>query len=221
MSGEPRGITYGATYIDDDDDMEGDIVVTMPRANPQAIQIARAIARGDDPFTTVSPGTALDRRDSVINNFDDIVGNIYLFGGNHLLSNADGAEIEGDVVVDQRREMLYSLGSVLPSGPSVGIAGKLGGEEEEGDDDDDEGGGIERFSSFAELIEEIPDHHLTFDNAGVLTGNLIVLTHDEDCRNTQHRRNSRAHQGAGQLRSRDTAIAPLAAAHIDGQARGG
>jgi hypothetical protein len=123
-----------------------------------------------DPLTITSQA---GRRDSTILNSGTITGNIYLGAGNHVFQNSEEGQVSGNIDVDQRRVLTYTVGAV-PAGYQLQVfrAGEGGG-----DDDDDEGGG-QVFTSLADFLAAIPEHHFEFDNAAPLIGNLTVHTYN-------------------------------------------
>ena len=174
-----RQITYGKSYIDNYGTIEGDIWVTDSSSEATTVDMIRAVARDADPFL-LNPTTLLERRDSQIANFGSIEGNIYLFAGSHTLINGEGAEIDGDVFVDQRRTILYSTNNATtdPNIPIVGVAGPVAPAGDDDDDDDDEAGLAETYyNSFAALVAANPDHRFVLDNAGVIEGDVTVFTY--------------------------------------------
>ena len=124
-----------------------------------------------DPLTITSQA---GRRDSTIINSGTITGNIYLGAGNHVFQNSEEGQVTGSIDVDQRRVLTYNTGAV-PAGYQLQVfrAGEAGG-----DDDDDEGGGGQVFTSLADFLAAIPDHHFEFDNAAPLIGNVTVHTYN-------------------------------------------
>lgn len=148
-----------------------------------------------------TPGGIVDRRDSEIENNGTLIGNLYYGNGAHVLKNNAGATIDGNVIVDMRRVTNYldanNFGDVagrqINGNPySVYVAGRsaaFGEDEGEGEEEDDEGGAPEIFTSdagltyaaalanaVAKLVEDNPDRHFTFENAGVFERDLSILT---------------------------------------------
>ncbi len=159
-------------------------------------------ANGAVPNTNTSGGM-VDRRDSEIENNHSIIGNLYYGNGAHVLNNTAEGEIEGNIIVDMRRVTNYldannygdtSARQINGNPYSVYVAGRgaaFGEAGEDDDDDDDAGAGAapEIYHSDAgltyaaamanavgKLVDENPDRHFTFENAGVYTGDLSVLT---------------------------------------------
>jgi outer membrane autotransporter protein len=158
-------------------------------------------ANGAIPNANVQGGM-VDRRDSEIENNGTIIGNIYYGNGAHVLNNTEEGEIKGDIIVDMRRVTNYldannygdTAARQINNQPyNVYVAGRtaaLGEEEGGGDDDDDaEGGAPEIYTSdpgltyaaamanaVEKLVEDNPDRHFTFENAGVFEGDLSILT---------------------------------------------
>jgi len=176
--------TYGKTFLDNSGTISGDVYVidasreTFARngstqtSDIGALDVVRTINSGQDPYTLLGAGRSPERRDSEINNFGTIDGNVYLFAGSHTVTNAaTDAEITGNIVVDQRRTVLYSAGA-----DQYGIASRFTSDEE--DDDEDEALSANYYSSAAALVAANPDHHFTFENAGKMDGNVTVLTYD-------------------------------------------
>ncbi len=158
-------------------------------------------ANGAVPNANVQGGM-VDRRDSEIENNGTIIGNIYYGNGAHVLNNTEEGEIEGNIIVDMRRVTNYldagnygdTAARQINGNPySVYVAGRPAafGEEEGGDDDDDEAEGAapEIYESdpgltygaamanaVEKLVEDNPDRHFTFENAGKYEGDLSILT---------------------------------------------
>jgi len=187
--------TYGKSFIDNTGTIEGDIFVIdatrelVRRTNGNnfntdvaALDIVRAVEEGNDPYLTQNPTVALERRDSEINNYGAIAGNIYLFSGSHVVTNGEGATIDGSVVVDQRRKISYAAPSSSVENFYVSVASRLSGGD---DDDDDEGDDDDEFkllsdkyyTSYEDLVADNPDHHFELDTAGIITGDVKVYTY--------------------------------------------
>ncbi len=176
-----RLITYGKTFIDNYGTITGNIVNIESSSDNNTLDFIRAIARGADPFTVTAATTPLDRRDSEINNYNLITGNLYLFAGANTVKNAEDALIDGSIIVDQRRSVQYTTNNTTssPYNPIVGIASRFtGGEEgEEEDDAGEEALSDQYYKSFADLIADNPDHYFVLDNAGEITGDVTILTY--------------------------------------------
>ncbi len=201
-----REAGFGKSFIENNGNINGNVIITglnglqvMGRIGAGADPISLNGANGAVPNTNVAGGI-VDRRDSEIENNGTILGNIYYGNGAHTLINTETGTIKGDIVVDMRRVTNYldannygdTAARQINGNPySVYVAGRSAafGEAEGDDDDDDAGGAPEVYTSdpgltyaqalanaVAKLVEENPDRHFTFENAGVYEGNLSVLT---------------------------------------------
>jgi outer membrane receptor protein involved in Fe transport/uncharacterized protein with beta-barrel porin domain len=80
---------------------------------------AAAIASGNT-LPLASSGTNAGPRDSVIENAGTISGNIYLGSGTHMLDNAAGATIAGNINVDQRASIAtFSVADIYSTNPTL------------------------------------------------------------------------------------------------------
>ncbi len=158
-----RVVTYGKTYLDNFGTITGDIQV-VEQSN---ISYMGALLGGIDLALTAQS----NRRDSEILNDGIITGNIYLGTGNHVLTNTEDGEITGNIIVDQRRAVTAPTPTALPF--AISVASRPSAEGGDDDDDDDLG---ETFSSYADFVAAIPDHHFELDNAAVIDGDVTVFT---------------------------------------------
>lgn len=157
-----RIVTYGKTFLDNYGTITGDIQVVEQANN----QYMASILGGYD----LSTADQTNRRDSEILNDRTITGNIYLGAGSHVLTNTENGTITGNILVDQRRGITAPTPTALPFSISVATRPEAGG-----DDDDD--AAAPGYTSYADFVAANPDHHFELDNAGVLTGNVTVLTY--------------------------------------------
>lgn len=155
------------SYTDENNNVPGTAIVVV---EPLGIRYQGSLIAGYDPLGITS---SAGRRDSTIVNSGSIIGNIYLGAGNHVLVNTDEGEIEGDIDVDQRRTLTYSVSSA-----SKFFRAGEGPSEEEGDEEEeeDEGGTSRVFGSLDDLLEAYPAHYFMLDNAAEIEGNVTVHT---------------------------------------------
>lgn len=169
---DTASLTQGVITVNNAGDIKGDIqVVDAAEGTAIRYMAARLPGAGYDPQLIEG-----HRSDSIINNGGDIDGNIYLGSGNHVINNAAGGEIEGDISVDMRRNYDYTT---VPAGLSafpkqwVYVVGSSGEEEEEDEGEEAEG---EVFTNLNDFLEAHPDHSFSFENAGTYKGNITVVT---------------------------------------------
>ena len=90
-----------------------------------------------------------------------------------MFQNSEEGQVSGNIDVDQRRSLTYTVGAISPGYQlQVFRAGEGGG------DDDDDGPAPRVFTSLADFLAAIPDHHFEFDNAAPLIGNVTVHTYN-------------------------------------------
>jgi outer membrane autotransporter protein len=198
-SGREAG--FGKSFVENNGKILGNVIVTglngqtvMAKLGASADPISITGANGAIPNANVAGGM-VDRRDSEIVNNDTIVGNFYYGNGAHVLNNTGEGKIDGDIIVDMRRVTNYldannynSSGSANNSAPyNVYVAGRTTAF---GDDEDEEEGGAPTIytsdptksyadalaDAAAKLVEDNPDRHFTFENAGKYEGDISVLT---------------------------------------------
>ena len=115
-------------------------------------------------------------RDSNIENFGAITGNLYLGSGTHVIDNAAGATLQGSVYVDQRPFQVVF--SVPTAGSDPGTYLSAGGTDFNGDSCPTAGSNTSNAgcaTTHKQLATVVGGQSLTLTNEGTLTGDIRIF----------------------------------------------
>uniref|UniRef100_UPI0035AE954B autotransporter family protein n=1 Tax=Rhodoblastus sp. TaxID=1962975 RepID=UPI0035AE954B len=146
---------------------------------------AAAVGSSTDPFPNMSQTDLLQLpvsassagpRDSNIQNYGTIAGNLYLGSGTHVIDNAAGATLQGNVSVDQRPfQVVFSV----PTPGSVdGTYLSAGGTDFNGNSCPTAGSNTDNpgcATTSKQLASVVGGQSLTLTNEGTLTGDIRIF----------------------------------------------